>query len=122
MNLRSLVDTLERMPADAPVRFDSGIGVRGLGSWRGVYAELTLYHCDERFHPDPITVAGLLLEAHDALNGKVFDGYKGGDFVMHEGTAVWGDDYGDYGCHGVMGAALTDGVVVLATADLSEYR
>lgn len=120
MNLKELVRILEQMPPDAPVKFQTGVGVCGMGSWRGDYKDLTLYHCDDR-QPEPWTVTELLNEARAALAGKVYNGYKGGEFVMRADTAVWADDWGDSNCIAVMGITF-DGSVKLATADISEYR
>ena len=70
---------------------DQSATVEGLGeliSYRGHY-------CDLAFEPDPTprTVAGLLAKCRAAM-GAVFEGYKGGEFVMGATTPVWVSEYG----------------------------
>lgn len=118
MKLADWISTLEALPATANVEFDNGKTPTRLCSWRGVYAELTL---DSDGQAPPITVKKLLKDARAAV-GKTFYGYKGGEYLMHEHTPVWADEYGDYACIGLMGARVEDGTVILTTADLSDYR
>jgi hypothetical protein len=61
-----------------------------LMSWRGIYAELSLgYRLG-----NAIKVSELLGQCKEAV-GKVFEGYKGGDFRMGRGTPVWVANYGE---------------------------
>ena len=86
MTLGKLIAALEAIPAD--------VDVAGLGrphSYRGYYSDLA-------FEPTEGTVkAADLLAQCKAAMGKVFEGYKGGDFVMGEITPVWVADYGSSG-------------------------
>lgn len=120
MKLSGLIETLRVFPPDMPVRLSSGVGVQALGSWRGSYDELTLCHCEN--DSEPITVKALLAEAEEALAGKVFTGYKGGEFVMREWTPVWADDWGVCGYRGVAGVSTDGNQLIIETADLSDYR
>lgn len=52
----------------------------------------------------------------------MFGGYKGGNYTMTRDTPVWADEWGSYQCRGIMGSKIDDGVLVLVTADLSDYR
>ena len=65
----------------------------GLGepmSYRGYYDQLA-------FVPEyNITIAECLHNAKSAL-GATFEGYKGGEYTMDEGTECW---MADYGCSG----------------------
>lgn len=75
------------------------LGFGKLISYRG-------YYCDLAFDPDDVfigdslkagslpTVGDLLVECKAAM-GKVFEGYKGGDFQMGESTPLWVSTYGD---------------------------
>lgn len=121
MNLQALHDTLAVMPADALVEFEGGPGVAGLDSWRGSYDELTLTHASTEWRK-PVTAGELHQQAEDALNGKTFEGYKGGTYTMRPTTPVWGDDYGECSMRGASGLSLVDGKVIVATVDLSDYR
>lgn len=117
MRLQGLIDALSAFPTGTPIEFDTGRPVGHLASWRGSYDELTLTPGTV-----PQTVGVVLADAVAALD-RTFQGYKGGDYTMYGGTPVWGDDYGDYECRGIMGHDLSlNGVVVLFTADLSDYR
>lgn len=70
---------------------DEVVGLGSLDSYRGYYSDLA-------FAPDetPRPVAALLAECRGAM-GKVFQGYKGGDFLMGETTPLWVAGYGDCG-------------------------
>lgn len=115
MNLGTLIETLERMPADARVRFDSDVPVGALASYRGYYEQLALGTANT----EP-TVAAVLEDAR-AADGGTFQGYKGGDFVMGRHTAVWADNIGDYSSVAITGARLVNGVVELTTMSIRDY-
>ena len=74
------------MPADAQVA-----NLRDPGSFRGFYSDLYF----ER-HDGTRPAAELLAECKAAM-GRVFTGYKGGDFVMGALTPLW---VASYGCGG----------------------
>lgn len=61
----------------------------GLVSYRGYYDEV----CINTSHDKEMSVADLLSEVREALGGKVYVGYKGGEFVYQELTPVWIADY-----------------------------
>ena len=86
MTLGKLIADLEAMPADTEVR-----GLESAHSYRG-------YYCDLAFEPikAKVKVSSLLAECKAAM-GKVFTGYKGGDYVMGESTPVWISHYGTTG-------------------------
>jgi hypothetical protein len=59
-------------------------------SYRGYYEDLA-------FQPAKnVSVASMLAHAESAL-GATFEGYKGGDFVMHEWTTCWIAGYSESG-------------------------
>jgi hypothetical protein len=94
MRLAGLIEALAALPPDLPVYVgDEPAGP--LGSYRGYYNQLTIYRAGGRGHggnATPVTVAELLADARDA-DGKIFTGYKGGDYTMDLDTTVWADDY-----------------------------
>ena len=118
MNLGTYTDTLAALDGSLPVYFDNGLPVRRLISWRGRYNELTL-DCGEK-DDAPRTVADLLKDAKEA-DGKTFQGYKGGDYVMGRHTAVWADEWGEYHGLGIAGIEVTDGRVIVRRIDLGDY-
>ena len=86
MTLGKLIAALEAMPADAEVA-----GLIGPHSYRGYYSDLA-------FEPTGATMpASSLLASCKAAMGKVFEGYKGGDYVMGAMTPVWVSHYGTCG-------------------------
>ena len=86
MTLGKLIKALEAMPAGAQVS-----NINGAHSYRGYYDDLA-FERGEGTQP----ASELLAKCRDAM-GRVFDGYKGGDFVMHENTPVWIAEYGNCG-------------------------
>jgi hypothetical protein len=129
MRLGGLIDTLEQLPGELPVYFSDGRHPTTFASWRGVYAELTLYEGND-YDPDgedhwpslPVLTVAELLEQARAAVGETFEGYKGGDFVMSRDTAVWADDYGACNHDAIMGVTVNDGKVELTIMNLSDYR
>ena len=68
-----------------------GRQVTGLGkldSYRGYYSDLAFGGHVANVSPEK------LLEHCQAAMGRTFQGYKGGDFVMHENTPLWISEYG----------------------------
>jgi hypothetical protein len=94
MTLGGLIARLEQMPADTQVE-----GVDHPHSYRGYYSDLAFEPREQRMN------AGDLLTACKGAMGQVFEGYKGGDFVMGALTPVW---IADYGCCGEKLIAIRD--------------
>lgn len=86
MTLGSLIESLEALPDGAEVP-----NLKGADSYRGYYSDLA-FGRGEGNRP----AAELLAECRAAM-GKVFMGYKGGDFVMGQTTPVWVAEYGRCG-------------------------
>ena len=103
MTLGKLIARLEAMPPDA--RID---GLYEPHSYRGYYSDLSLEKRDES------TTAGELLNKCRACMGKVFHGYKGGEFVMGELTPLW---VAEYGCCGLKLMAIGDDGVIETAED-----
>ncbi len=95
MTLGELIAVLEAIPEGAEVA-----NLNSVHSYRGYYSDLAFEH-SEGTRP----AADLLKECKAAM-GKVFCGYKGGDFVMGEMTPVW---VASYGCCGLKLMALHAG-------------
>ena len=84
--LQDLIEFLESQPADKVVRFGFGSPM----SYRGYYEDLA-------FDPaENVTIGSMLAHAKSAL-GQTFQGYKGGDYTMHEYTDCWIAEYGRSG-------------------------
>lgn len=90
-----MIAALEKMPSDSEV-----INLIRPHSYRGYYCDLA-FELGEGKRP----AWGLLAECKSAI-GKVFEGYKGGNYIMKESTPVW---IAEYGCSGVKLIALYEG-------------
>lgn len=103
MTLGNLIAVLTAMPAGAHVA-----NLSHPHSYRGYYSDLAFERA-EGVRP----AAELLADCKDAM-GKVFEGWKGGDFVMGSLTPLWIAECGDCG-EKLM--ALHDGGAVDAAQD-----
>lgn len=78
MTLGELIERLEQAPRDQVVP----LGFNNPHSYRGYYEDLA-------FEPAENVTVGEMLDAARSALGKTFEGYKGGDYTMHEYTDVW---------------------------------
>lgn len=86
LTLGKLIAALETMPPDAPIT-----NLLEPHSYRGYYEDLAFEQGE-----GTRTVGELLADCKAAM-GQVFQGYKGGDFVMGALTPVWVASWGDCG-------------------------
>lgn len=86
MTLNELIAALEAMPEGAEVE-----NLNSAHSYRGYYIDLA-FELGEGHRP----ASDLLADCRAAM-GEVFEGYKGGDFVMGALTPIW---VANYGCCG----------------------
>lgn len=86
LTLGNLIEVLEAMPPDAHV-----IGLCEPHSYRGYYTDLAFKQGTSG------TTAAVLAKQCRACMGKVFQGYKGGDFVMGALTPLFLANYGECG-------------------------
>lgn len=113
LTLGGLIQQLELRPKDQRVCFDfASLEVTGLASYRGFYDELAIGFAE---NGKIGTVEGLLEELKLA-DGMTFEGYKGGDFMMHRETPLWVANYGCTGSTMVVGIRECDWQTVIATA------
>lgn len=89
MTLGKLIAALSAMPPDAQIA-----AIQNAHSYRGYYSDLAFELPQSQ--SDKLTVAEVLQMCRDCM-GQVFEGYKGGDFVMGANTPLW---IADYGCCG----------------------
>ena len=87
MTLGGLIEALEAMPEGMEVE-----NLRNEHSYRGYYMDLSFEQKDGK------RLASELLADCKAAMGKVYEGYKGGDFVMGALTPLW---IASYGCTGL---------------------
>lgn len=104
MTLGKLIERLEAMPADMLVD-----GIEAPHSYRGYYHDLAFEKCANKVK------AGDLLAVCRGAMGEVFEGYKGGEYVMGALTPLW---IADYGCCGKKLIGIgDDGALVTAEDD-----
>jgi hypothetical protein len=104
MTLGKMIESLKSMPESKEIK---GIGT--LHSYRGYYSDLAFDH--EAGKKPVVEVLNMCLDAM----GKVFQGYKGGDYVMGELTPLW---MAEYGCCGERIMAINeDGTIETASED-----
>lgn len=108
MKLGDLIDLLECLPQDLPVRFahqpthDTFLYPdESIDSWRGVYSHLALGHTTQ----PGATVRGVVARLRLAL-GAEFTGYKGGDYIGNRDQQVFVDNCGESGGPGVIGVGV----------------
>ena len=99
---------------DKVVKYDFNPNVKSLklDSWRGIYSELTL---DYDTGGKETTLGELLKDLEISIKGKVFRGYKGGEFRMNIDTPVWADPSGMYNERMIIGVEDTDDCIMLKT-------
>ena len=86
MTLGQLIEALKDLPPDRLV-----VGFGRPDSYRG-------YYCDLSFEPAEAQQGSAeLLAICEGCMGRVFQGYKGGDYVMGELTPLWFAEYGETG-------------------------
>lgn len=110
MTLRDLIKALEALPPEMEIE-----RVGHLSSYRGYYDQLAIEPAN-----DSRAVGDLLSECREAV-GKVFTGYKGGEYRMTEYTPVWYSDYGDSSSVAVLGVAVVGERAVLHTHYIGDY-
>ena len=104
LTLGGLIKLLEALHPQMPI-----VGLGELDSYRG-------YYCDLAFHPTPktATVEHVLSQCRAAM-GRVFEGYKGGDYVMGAPTPLWVSAYGEASGERLMGLEAIDEVLTPVT-------
>lgn len=112
LTLGRLVAELEKADGSLSVQFEDGGAPCEPHSYRGYYSDLA-FESD----PKPITVSEFLDICRQSL-GASFEGYKGGDFEMHEATPLWRSNYGVNSEIAIMGTAVIGDRFVLVTRDL----
>lgn len=86
LTLGKLIAVLETMPPDTQVA-----NLCKEHSYRGYYSDLAF-----ETHDGTRPAADLLADCRKAM-GRVYEGYKGGDFPMHANTPLWVAYYGSCG-------------------------
>ena len=86
LTLGEMIDFLKTLPSDVEI-----VGLGELNSYRGYYSDLAFEPTMTKRKVEE------LLEACQSAMGQVFEGYKGGDFMMGALTPLWVAAYGNCG-------------------------
>jgi hypothetical protein len=112
----SAIETADGKKASSfQVLFDfAGLRVGYMHSYRGFYDHLAIEPVNSR-SPDALTTVKVVVEKlEEALNGKPFEGYRGGGaYRMTKDTPVWVACYGHSSGSRIVGLEVLDYVVVL---------
>lgn len=88
LTLGQLIDELKELPTAANIEFDFGsANVTTLDSYRGYYDSLALGY--DGAYGSKLKTVGELLEDCEQAIGKVYEGWKGGDYCMDRDTNVF---------------------------------
>jgi hypothetical protein len=114
LRLGQLIKLLEELPQEENVRFDfCNFTPDDVMSYRGYYSDLAISYKEN----EEVKVSDLLNKLNSVRN-TVQEGYKGGDYIMHDEVPVWVANYGK--CHGtaVVGVKKADYGVIIETAHI----
>lgn len=102
------------------VRIDAGYNYpSGLGSYRGYYQDLAIRYTDD--HEERLNAEELKEKLENAV-GKVYTGYKGGQFQMSEETPVWLANWGNNSNTTISAVRKTPTQIILETRIVDEDK
>jgi hypothetical protein len=95
MTIGEVLDALENADPNGSVYFDFGGFVpEKVDSWRGIYSEPALGYT--RDYKDAINIVqGLINELENAIDGRKYTGWKGGDYTYTRDSPLHIDNPGD---------------------------
>jgi hypothetical protein len=116
MTLGAMIDALKTARQDEMIRYDFGwlIPVKP-DSYFGFYDHLA-FGFAENHNPSTLARVGDLLAACHYANGAVFQGYKGGSYVMNRSTPLWAANRGRSTCTAITGLRALPWGYVIETA------
>ncbi|MGA9772343.1 MAG: hypothetical protein WBV94_25140 [Blastocatellia bacterium] len=113
MKLGELITILKRHEQDKFVRYDFvHFTPDGIDSYRGYYEQLAIGYSQKE-----IKVAQLLDLLKQAV-GRKFEGYKGGQYAMHENTPLWVSNRSEAGGTAIVGVRDDQWCITLITASI----
>jgi hypothetical protein len=98
MNIGTIKKYLAAADETLPVYFDfCGCVPTEIGSWRGVYAEPAIGWAATGYSGDgkALTVKEFVAELNLATSGKIYTGWKGGDFTYNDHHVLHVDNRGE---------------------------
>lgn len=93
LTIGQVMEALETASPEATVYFDfCGVVPTVVDSWRGIYAEAAIGHENCQIAP---SVTEILLKLREAIDGRKYFGYKGGEFTFDRDTPLHVDNWGE---------------------------
>jgi hypothetical protein len=120
MRLGQLVDELKKFNLNYPVvtkYYGETVNLGDISSYRGYYDHVALVPTTNDFN----TVGTLIAQLEEALNGKEFTGYKGGEFTYNSKTPVWASKWGNASQLKVTGLTYQDNQIWINTFLEEDY-
>lgn len=115
MTLGKLIEIIRPLHVDLPYKLDRGGSFTEGHSYRGYYSDLAFEPTDEQH------TIGQLWDDIQSFHNKTLEGYKGGDFVMHDNVPIWISNYGTNSGIALMRPVLiTPDYVQFTTLDTNE--
>jgi hypothetical protein len=114
LNLGEITDALAELPSTmrAFVMMDGALlSPDGVDSYRGSYHDLAIEPVNTSYE----RTVGDLLGCLRAADGQTYEGYKGGQYLMHRETAVAVSQYSLCSQDYVTGVEVRDGAAVVVT-------
>ncbi len=112
MKIGEIKEALKDVDKERTIRFDFGfLSPSTIDSWRGNYANPAIgYAMDEH-----CTVQKFLDELYLATSGKLYYGYKGGEFTFSDDCILWVDNYGQFSETAIHDITVLSHVVIIET-------
>lgn len=115
MSVGAVMESLKEARKEAQVMFDFCRCVpTKVDSWRGIYAEPAIGWAPFLDGKIP-TVAEFLKELEEAISGRVFDGYKGGEYTFNRYDTLHVDNPGQCTNTEIVRVKVEDYRVLLCT-------
>lgn len=112
-NLGKLIDDLEPYKDEwLEMEFEDGTVPQEFDSWRGSYCELMLTYTDK----GSMNSYDFYRKAFNT-NGSMFEGYKGGDFIMDLSCPIHKDFYGGASGDKVIGIEKRGNKLIILTRE-----
>lgn len=125
ITINALITLLRNVNPNAQIRFDFPPYQfpTEIDSWRGSYDEPALGHAGRDSHNQssvnmfnrcdtPPTVADLITELQKAINGKSYEGWKGGTYYFNGDQIIHVDNPGEYN-HTIIVGISGDGFEII---------
>ena len=113
MTLGSFISRLAEIPADLPIRTDSGHQIAEVTSYRGYYEQPALCPWLDWRGDVALATVGEVLTMARASAGAEREGWKGGTYVMREDAELWFAEEGSASGERPIAVEVRDGAAVI---------